>query len=143
MSPRLDHVAIAVHAIADRLPLYRDLLGLPVAAVEEVPGEGVRVAILGEGPGRVELLEATRSDSPVGRFVSQRGEGIHHLCFRVDSVEESCRRLEEAGCRKVGGIRSGSEGTRIAFLHPRDTGGVLIELRESPGDAGGGRERKP
>ncbi len=133
MRPRLDHVAIAVRTIADRLPFYRDLLGLPVTAIEEVEGEGVRVAILGEGAGRVELLESTRIDSPVDRFVKTKGEGIHHLCFRVDSVEASCRRFEAAGFRPAGGIRSGSEGSRIAFLRPKDTGGVLIELRESPG----------
>jgi methylmalonyl-CoA/ethylmalonyl-CoA epimerase len=143
VSVRLDHVAIAVRTIADRLPFYRDLLGLEVTAIEEVEGEGVRVAILGEGAGRVELLEPTITDSPVDRFVKAKGEGLHHLCFRVDSVEASCRRFEAAGFRPAGGIRSGSEGSRIAFLHPRDTGGVLIELRESPaGGPGGERERK-
>ena len=140
MIGRLDHVAIAVARIADRIPLYRDLLGLPVVAEEEVPGEKVRVAILGGGEGgRIELVEATDPDSPIGKFLRERGEGIHHVCFRVQSVAETCRRLEAAGMRRVGAIRSGSEGTRIAFVHPRDAGGVLIELRESPeaGGAGG------
>jgi methylmalonyl-CoA/ethylmalonyl-CoA epimerase len=141
VSPRVDHVAIAVRAIADRLPLYRDLLGLRVAAVEEVPGEQVRVAILGEGAGRVELLEPTAASSPVARFLDERGEGIHHLCLLVDSVEETCARLVAAGLRLAGGIRPGSEGTRIAFLHPRDAGGVLIELRQAPMAAGAGEGR--
>jgi methylmalonyl-CoA/ethylmalonyl-CoA epimerase len=133
MIGRLDHVAVAVRKADEKLPLYRDLLGLPVARTEEVPGERVRVTILGEGAGRVELLEPTDEDSPVGRFLRERGEGIHHLCFLVDSLEPTCDRLGTAGYRVVGGIRAGSEGTRIAFLHPKDTGGVLIELRETRG----------
>jgi methylmalonyl-CoA/ethylmalonyl-CoA epimerase len=141
---RLDHVAVAVRRIEDRLPLYRDLLGIPLAAEEEVAGEKVRVAILGEGAGRIELLEATEPGSPVDRFVRERGEGIHHLCFLVDSVEETCERLRGAGLQLAGGVRAGSEGTRIAFLHPRDAGGVLIELREEPGEAhrGTGEEKR-
>jgi len=135
MMRRLDHVAVAVARLDERLPFYRDLLGLPLQRIEEVGTEEVRVAILGEGAGRVELLEPMRPDSPVGRFLQQRGEGIHHLCFQVDSIEESCRRLEEAGCRLIGGIRPGSEGTRIAFIHPKSAGGVLVELREAAREA--------
>ena len=130
MSSRLDHVGVAVRNASQRLPFYRDLLGLPLAKTEEVPGEQVRVTIFGEGTGRVELLEPTAEDSPVGRFLRERGEGIHHLCFLVDSLEATCERLNASGYRLVGGMRSGSEGTRIAFLHPKDVGGVLIELRE-------------
>ena len=133
MIRRLDHVAVAVRDASRRLPLYRDLLGLPLARTEEVPSEKVRVAILGEGSGRIELLEPTSSDSPVEKFLRERGEGIHHLCFVVDSLEESWDRLKSSGYRLAGGIRSGSEGTKIAFLHPQETGGVLIELREEPG----------
>ncbi len=134
MIRRLDHVAVAVSRLEDRLPFYRDLLGLPLERIEEVASEQVRVAILGQGAGRIELLEPEGPDSPVGRFLQQRGEGIHHLCFLVDSLEESCKRLEAAGCRLIGGIRSGSEGTRIAFVHPRSAGGVLVELREAARD---------
>ena len=140
MIRRLDHVAIAVRRIDERLPLYRDLLGIDVSGIEEVPGEKVRVAILGRGAGRIELLEPAAPGSPVEKFLKERGEGIHHLCFLVDSVEESCRRLQASGLRLAGGIRAGSEGARIAFLHPADAGGVLIELREEPG-AGSGGER--
>jgi methylmalonyl-CoA/ethylmalonyl-CoA epimerase len=133
MIRRLDHVAVAVHKTSERLPFYRDLLGLPFKGTEEVPGEQVRVTILGEGAGRVELLEPTSENSPVGRFLRERGEGIHHLCFLVDSLEATCDQLQASGVRLSGGIRAGSEGTRIAFLHPKDTGGVLIELRETRG----------
>ena len=129
---RLDHVAIAVKTLQERLPFYRDLLGIPVSGIEAVPGEKVRVAILGEGAGRVELLEALDAESPVGKFIRERGEGLHHLCFVVDSLEAARLRLEQSGIRLLGGIRDGSEGTRIAFLHPRDAGGVLIEVRQLP-----------
>jgi methylmalonyl-CoA/ethylmalonyl-CoA epimerase len=131
MIRRLDHVALAVRKVEERLGLYRDLLGLPLERIEEVPGEKVRVAILGRGAGRVELVEPLEGSS-VQRFLEERGEGIHHLCFLVDSLDETCRILDAAGYRLAGGIRAGSEGTRIAFLHPRGTGGVLIELREAP-----------
>ncbi|MCI0567600.1 MAG: methylmalonyl-CoA epimerase [Acidobacteria bacterium] len=133
MIRRLDHVGVAVRKASQRLPFYRDLLGLPLAKTEEVPSEQVRITILGEGPGRVELLEPTAEDSPVGRFLRERGEGIHHLCFLVDSLEATCERLQASGYRLAGGIRAGSEGTLIAFLHPKDVGGVLIELREVKG----------
>jgi methylmalonyl-CoA epimerase len=128
---RLDHVAIAVRRLEERIPFYRDLLGMPLSAVEEVREEKVRVAILGSGAGRVELLEASGAGSPVEKFLRERGEGIHHLCFVVDSVEKACDRLRAGGVRLVGGIREGSEGSKIAFLHPKDAGGVLIELREA------------
>jgi methylmalonyl-CoA/ethylmalonyl-CoA epimerase len=140
---RLDHVAVAVRKIEERLPFYREHLGLSLAAEEIVPGEKVRVAILGEGPGRIELLEATEPGSPVEKFLRERGEGIHHLCFLVDSVRETCERLQEAGLRLAGGIRAGSEGTLVAFLHPKETGGVLIELREAGRDPAVAPGEKP
>jgi len=107
------------------------ILGLPLERIEEVAGEKVKVAILGQGAGRIELVEPLQEGSSVHRFLEERGEGIHHLCFLVDSLDETCRILDAAGYRLAGGIRAGSEGTRIAFLHPRGTGGVLIELREA------------
>ena len=131
MIRRLDHVAIAVQKIQDRLAFYTGVLGLHLSGIEEVADEKVRVAILGKGEGRIELLEALGPDSPVARFIEKRGEGIHHLCFLVDSLEETCRRLQGSGLRPAGGIRDGSENSRIAFLHPRDTGGILIELRQA------------
>jgi methylmalonyl-CoA/ethylmalonyl-CoA epimerase len=131
MIRRLDHVAVAVRKVDEHLGLYRDLLGLPLERIEEVAGEKVKVAILGQGAGRIELVEPLQEGSSVHRFLEERGEGIHHLCFLVDSLDETCRILDAAGYRLAGGIRAGSEGTRIAFLHPRGTGGVLIELREA------------
>ena len=92
----LDHVAVAGRDAKTRVPLYRDVLGLPLVRTEEVPGENVRVTILGDGPGRLELLEPTAPDSPVGRFLDQHGEGIHHLCYRVDSVGGAASGMTDA-----------------------------------------------
>jgi len=126
----LDHVGVAVRRLDERLPFYRDLLGLAHAGTEEVAAEGVRAAFLPAGRTRIELLEPTRSDATLARHLERRGEGIHHLCFEVDDIDAALARLEAAGHEILGGgARAGAEGTRVAFLHPRKTGGVLIELR--------------
>jgi LAO/AO transport system kinase len=128
--PVLDHVGVAVRRLDDRLPLWRDLLGLPLAGVEEVPGEGVRVAFLPAGRARVELVEPSGQDSPMARQIERRGEGIHHLCLEVPDLDAAIGRLRAAGVALAGeGGRSGAEGAKVAFLHPRGTGGVLVELR--------------
>jgi LAO/AO transport system kinase len=130
--PVLDHVGVAVRRLEERIPLYRDLLGLGLAGIEEVAGEKVRLALLPAGRARIELLEAAGADSPIARFLERRGEGIHHLCFEVEDLEEAVRRCRAAGLAPAGEAgRPGAGGSRIAFLHPRDTGGVLIELRET------------
>ena len=119
-----------------RLPFWAESLGLHVAGIESVETEQVKVALLPTGESRIELLEPLAADTPVGRFLARRGEGIHHLCFRVDSVERSVAALERAGLKAVGGIRTGAEGRPVAFLHPRTTGGVLVELTEGPDGPG-------
>lgn len=126
----LDHVGVAVRSLEERTPLYRDLLGLPDGGTEEVPGEGVRVAFLPAGRARIELVEPTRSDATMARHLERRGEGIHHLCFEVADLAKALDTLSRAGIPLAGPpTRSGAEGTQVAFLHPRGTGGVLIELR--------------
>jgi LAO/AO transport system kinase len=128
--PTLDHVGVAVRRLDDRLPLWRDLLGLPLTGIEAVPEEGVRVAFLPAGRTRVELVEPARDDSPMARQIERRGEGIHHLCFEVADLDAALGRLQAAGIAVAGAPgRAGAEGARVAFLHPRGTGGVLIELR--------------
>jgi LAO/AO transport system kinase len=135
----LDHIGVAVRRLEERLPLYRDLLGLPHAATEEVATEGVRAAFLPAGRTRIELLEPAREDATLARHLERRGEGVHHLCFEVDDLDAALARLEAAGHAIVGGgARSGAEGSRVAFLHPKKTGGVLIELR-TRGDRAGER----
>ena len=130
---RLDHLGIAVRRIDERIPLYRDLLGLPLAGVEAVEGEGVRVAMLPAGRTRIELVESIAPTSAIARHLEKRGEGIHHVCFEVDDLEATLARFRAAGLQAAGAAgRPGAEGSRIAFIHPRGTGGVLIELRERP-----------
>ncbi|MBI1951242.1 MAG: methylmalonyl Co-A mutase-associated GTPase MeaB [Acidobacteria bacterium] len=136
--PVLDHLGVAVRRIEDRLDLYRDVLGLDLQAVEEVAGEGVRAALLPAGRARIELLEPTGGATPIARFLERRGEGIHHVCFEVDDLDAALERFRNAGLSTTAGEGSarleksaGAEGSRIAFIHPRSTGGVLIELREA------------
>lgn len=130
----IDHLAIAVNSLEQAMPLYSALLGENATAREEVSSEGVEVAFFGRGPGRLELMEPLEPESPVGRFLERRGPGIHHLCLRVSDLEDSIRRAEGAGGEVVPPrIRTGAEGRRVAFLHPRSTGGVLVELTEGDG----------
>jgi len=128
----LDHLGVAVRSLEERLPLYRDLLGLHAEPAEEVPTEKVRVAMLPAGRTRIELLEPTSPDSTVGRFLDRKGEGLHHICFEVRDLDAVLRRLKTAGLASAGTeVRPGAEGRRVAFLHPKGTGGVLLELREA------------
>ncbi len=127
---RVDHVAVAVKAISDLLPFY-GLLGLRAAGVEEVPQQGVRVALLPAGEGQIELLEPTATDGAVAAFLERRGEGIHHLCLAVEDLEGAIQQLLEAGVEMIDRTpRPGAQGRRVAFIHPRSTHGVLIELTE-------------
>lgn len=128
---RIDHIGIAVNSIDDAVKLYRDILGLEVTGIEEVPDQQVRVAFIPVGDSEVELLEPTTSDGSVARFIAKKGEGIHHLAFRVDNLEKALERAEKAGLQLIDEKpRPGAGGARIAFLHPKSTGGVLVELCE-------------
>ena len=129
--PRLDHVGVAVRSLEQALAPYRDGLGLAVQEIEEVATEQVRVAFLPAGDTRIELLEPTSAESAIARFLDRRGEGIHHLCFQVDDIEAALRRLRAAGVRLVDEVpRPGAGGCRVAFVHPKGMGGVLVELVE-------------
>jgi GTPase len=129
---RLDHIGVAVRRIEDRLAVYRDGLGLDLAGIEQVPGERVRVAFLLAGGARLELLEPAGEGSAIERFLEKKGEGIHHVCLEVENLNEAVERARNTGLEVAGAVnRPGAEGSRVAFIHPRATGGVLIELRES------------
>jgi len=129
--PVLDHIGIAVNDIDAALELYRDKLGFEVGAIDEVPGFGVKVAFLPLGEGQVELVMPVTEDSAIAKFLDKRGPGFHHLCFRVDDIRAELARLEEMGIELVDKEpREGAHGTLVAFLHPKSTGGVLIELAQ-------------
>lgn len=125
----IDHVGIAVRDLAQALAFYRDALGMPAPEIEEVADQQVRTAIFFTGNGRVELLEATSPDSPIAKFIEKRGEGIHHLALRVDDVAAKLAELEAQGVQLIDKApRIGAGGHLIAFVHPKATGGVLLEL---------------
>ena len=129
--PTLDHIGIAVNDIDTALELYRDKLGFEVSGIDEVPGFGVKVAFLPLGEGQVELVMPVTEDSAIAKFLDKRGPGFHHLCFRVDDIRAELARLEEKGIELVDKEpREGAHGTLVAFLHPKSTGGVLIELAQ-------------
>lgn len=125
-------MGIAVASLERALGLWREVLGLEVSETEEIPSEGVRVAFLPlASGGAVELLEPTREDSPIARFLARRGPGVHHLSFRVASCRDAIRAAEAIGVRALPPApRPGARGRLIAFFHPADTGGLLIEVCE-------------
>jgi methylmalonyl-CoA/ethylmalonyl-CoA epimerase len=130
--PKIDHLGIAVNSLKASVPLYAALLGENPEAQEDVPSEGVRIAFFGTGTGRIELLESTREDSAIAAFLARRGPGLHHVCIVVVDLDEALRRARGAGADVLPpGVRIGAEGRRVAFLHPRTAGGVLIELAEA------------
>ena len=128
---KIDHLGIAVKAVADAAKMYETVLGLKVTGTDQVDDQGVKVAMLDIGESRFELLEAIRPDSPIGKFVEKRGEGLHHIAVQVDNIEASLAQLKAAGVRLIDEKpRKGAHNTRVAFIHPAGTHGVLLELVE-------------
>ena len=143
MITKIDHVGVAVRSLETRLPFWGEALGMSVSGIETVESERVKVAMLPAGSSHVELLEPTADDSPVARFLKKRGEGIHHLTLAVEDLDLALERLVEREVPILGGVRPGANGTRVAFLHPRASGGVLIELVERVAPAVGRGEIEP
>lgn len=124
----VDHVAVAVRSLREALPLFERLTGHSGSEVEALPDQGVNVAFVGG----VELLEPSRADGPVARFLERRGPGLHHVAFRVLDLDAALGALRAAGFEPIDEApRPGARGHRIAFLHPRSAGGVLVELVEA------------
>lgn len=125
----IDHIAIAVEDIESAIALYRDVLGLSVTHREDIAGYGVRVATLSTGGTDVELVQGTAPDSPITKFVSTRGAGIHHIAFEVENIDVALSALKANGVELIDDApRPGKNGSRVAFIHPRATGRVLCEL---------------
>lgn len=130
---KVHHVALIVRSIEDALALWRDALGLEVETIMDIPSDRVRIAFLGVGESKVELVQPTDDSTGVARFLENKGEGFHHICFEVANLAETLLRLEIDGLELIDTApRKGAEGP-VAFIHPRSCHGVLVELIEAPG----------
>ena len=130
---RVHHVAVVVKSIEAALGMYRDMLGLPLETIMDIEHDRVRIAFLGVGESKVELVEPTDDTTGVARFLATKGEGFHHVCFEVPNLAETLLRLEIDGLELIDSApRRGAEGP-VAFIHPRSCHGVLVELIEAPG----------
>ena len=130
---KIHHVALIVRAIDESLAVWRDLLGLELETVMDIPDDRVRIAFLGVGESKIELVEPTDDTTGVARFLASKGEGFHHICFEVANLAETLLRLEIDGLELIDSApRRGAEGP-VAFIHPRSCHGVLVELIEAPG----------
>ena len=131
MKAVLDHIGIAVDDLDAALAFYTEALGLEVDATEDVPSQGVRAHFMRVGSVSLELLEATTEESPIRRFVSRRGAGIHHITLRVEDIAAALARLKARGVRLIDETpREGAEGALVAFVHPASAHGVLVELKQ-------------
>lgn len=128
---RIEHIGIAVNSLSDAIPFYEKVLGLKCYNIEEVADQKVKTAFFMVGQTKIELLESTDPEGPIGKFIEKRGEGIHHMAYAVENIEERLKEAEAAGVRLIDAApRQGAEGLSIAFLHPKSTFGVLTEFCE-------------
>jgi methylmalonyl-CoA/ethylmalonyl-CoA epimerase len=131
---RVDHVAIAVNSVSEALKNYEKILKIDKIDIEEVPTERVKVVILNLEDTRIELMEPTADDSPIKKFLTDRGEGIHHIAISADDIDNDVERAIANGTRMIGNIRTGSYGRKITFIHPKSMNGVLTEFCQAPPD---------
>ena len=131
---RVDHVAIAVNSVSEALKNYEKILKIDKIDIEEVPTERVKVLILNLEDTRIELMEPTADDSPIKKFLTDRGEGIHHIAISADDIDHDVDRAIANGTRMIGNIRTGSYGRKITFIHPKSMNGVLTEFCQAPPD---------
>jgi len=129
---RVDHIAIAVNNVEEALKNYQNILKIEKIDIEEVSNEKVRVVMLKLEDSRIELMEPMTNDSPISKFLRDKGEGIHHIAITADNIENDVARAKKNGMRFLGEIRSGSYGRKIAFIHPKSLNGVLTEFCQSP-----------
>jgi len=129
MFGKIEHLGIAVDQLATASPLFEALLGVSPYKEEAVASEGVKTLFFQSGPNKIELLEATNPDSPIAKFIAKRGPGIHHVAFEVADIEAEMKRLKTAGFQLLNETpKRGADNKWVAFLHPKDTSGVLVEL---------------
>ena len=129
----IEHLGIAVKSLDEAIPFWEQKLGMKCYAIEEVKEQKVRTAFFKIGQSKIELLESTDPEGPIGKFIEKKGEGIHHLAFAVDGLQASLDEVAGKGVQLIDkSPRKGAEGLDIAFLHPKSTGGILMELCEDP-----------
>lgn len=139
---RISHLGYAVRSLEEAASFYREHFGVRVSGPEEVPDQGVRTIMFGVGESRIELLEPTTPDSPVGKFLDKNGEGFHHVAFEVEGLEKALAGLARDGVDLIDEEpRVGAGGARVAFIHPKGALGVLTELCERPAGEEGGEEQ--
>ena len=129
---RVDHIAIAVNNADTALNNYKKVLNIDKVDVEEVPNEKVRVIMMNLQDTRIELLEPMNEESPISKFLKERGEGIHHIAITADEIEKDVNRAKDNGMRFLGDLRTGSYGRKITFIHPKSLNGVLVEFCQAP-----------
>jgi len=131
MIKKIDHIGIAVNNLEESLSFYEDALGLKVEDIEEVPDQKVKVGFIDIGGVHLELLESTSPDGPVAKFIEKRGEGVHHIAILVDNIENSLDLMKNKGVKLIDETpRKGAGGSKMAFVHPKSTHGILLELYE-------------
>lgn len=131
----IDHLGIAVRSLEESIPLYRDVFGLEFEGTDEVDEQGAKVAFFRAGETLIELLEPTREDSPIGKFLAKRGEGIHHIAMATEDIDAARANAEDSGMRLLSDAPlDGAHGKLISFVHPKDTHGVLVEFCMRKGD---------
>ena len=129
----IEHIGIAVNSIDKDAPFWKHILNLPHRGTEVVENQGVTTDIYDTGRGKVELLEAMGSHTPLGKFLEKRGAGMHHVCFEVDNITNAIKELKELNIQILSDEPTiGAEGYKVVFIHPKSTGGVLVELAEKP-----------
>lgn len=135
MVKKINHIAVAVNNIEEAAKFYQDVLGLTLSRVEVVTAQKTRVGFLKIGESNIELVQPAEPDSPIAKFLETKGQGIHHICFEVDDVEAEVKAYLQKGTALIDQKpRPGAHHTKVAFLHPKSSGGVLVELCELPKD---------
>jgi len=133
MTTKLNHIAIVVENLEVALKVYQDVVGLPLDHIAEEPAEEVRVAFLPTDTGEIELIQPTTTDSGVAKFLAKRGEGLHHICLEVESIEATVEKMTARGLEVLGRPRRNERGDKYVFVHPKSAHGVLLELYEKMG----------
>ena len=129
---KIDHIAIAVNNVEESAKVYQKALGIDEIEFETVESEGVKVAIISMENGRIELMQPTKDDSPIKKFLDKKGPGLHHMALETDNIEGEVERMEGCGVQFLGKVRPGSAGTNVTFIHPKSLEGVLAELCSHP-----------